>query len=220
MEILRILTYLAKKGALCRPIAITTSNLGNELGIAQQSISRWLMNTEQRGFMERKKGIRGYLVQITPKGRKYMEDIRKQLDEALYEARKIIIKGHVFDGMGEGRYYMSLHGYRDAIKKQLGFDPYHGTLNIKLKTLDECKYKEKLYGMKGIIIPGFSGNERSFGSLKCFRCEISGHDAAVILPERSHYGSDILEVISGIHLRKALGLKTGDYLKVEVFSNE
>ena len=70
MELLNILVYLAKNGALSRPIAVTTCGMGKELGISQQSVSRWLTQLERKGYTERQKGIRGHIVQITPRGRK------------------------------------------------------------------------------------------------------------------------------------------------------
>jgi riboflavin kinase len=69
--------------------------------------------------------------------------------------------------------------------------------------------------MRGVEIAGFSSGDRTFGSLRCFPCWISGIEGAVIIPERSHYGFDILEIISPKNLRKALSLNDGDEVKVE-----
>jgi riboflavin kinase len=70
--------------------------------------------------------------------------------------------------------------------------------------------------MNGIEIEGFKKNDRIFGSIKCFKCKVNDVDASIIIPERSHYGSNILEIISRFELRKKLNLKNGDEVVVEV----
>ena len=35
--------------------------------------------------------------------------------------------------MGEGSYYMSLKGYKKQFKEKLGYEPFPGTLNLKLE---------------------------------------------------------------------------------------
>lgn len=220
MEMLSILIYLAKKGALCRPVGITTSHVGKELGMSQQSVSRWLMTLEKRGYMERNKGIRGYMVQITTPGKSYMRDVKQGLEHALSATDKLIIKGRVISGMGEGQYYIGLDGYKKGINENLGFVPYPGTLNLKLKTLRECQFKERLAATKGVMVPSFTGNKRTFGSLKCFHCRLDDIYGAVIIPERSHYGNDVIEIVSSHNLREKMKLKDGNDISIEVTMNE
>ena len=52
--------------------------------------------------------------------------------------------------------------------------------------------------------------------MKAFRCRIDGVDGAVIMPKRTHYSKDVLEVIAPVSLRERLGLKDGDEVEVEV----
>src|SRR5918912_644876 len=44
----------------------------------------------------------------------------------------IDFKGTIVSGMGEGAYYMSLAGYKKQFKEKLGYEPYPGTLHVKL----------------------------------------------------------------------------------------
>ncbi len=215
METLSVLIYLARRGGLARPVAVTTSHMGKEIGMSQQSVSRWLITLEKRGLTVRKKGIRGYIVQVTPEGKRLMMQMRNGLNEVLVESNKIIIKGRLVSGMLDGRYYME-KGYGEKIRSLMGFRPYPGTLNIRLKTMDDRGYKENLTSMKGYEIPAFRGGGRTFGALKCFHCRINGVDGAVVIPERSHYGSDTLETVSAHNLREKLKLSDGDDIKVEV----
>ena len=212
MNVLDLLLYLGKKGAIGKPVNITTSRVSNKLGVSQQTISRWLITLEKDGMISRK----GSLVQIAPTGKKYLQKKRDELNKVLTESGKIVIQGEATSGMFDGKYYMGLKEYYEEINSRLGFKPYPGTLNIKLSTIDDSQFKEKLAAMKGIEISGFKKKGRTFGPVKCFPCRISEVKGAVIIPERSHYGPDILEVISPIELREKLKLSDGDLVKVEV----
>ncbi len=220
MEVLNILIYLARNGALARPIAVTTSGMGKDIGISQQSVSRWLMYLERKGYTERQKGIRGHIVRISPKGKDLMVRMRNGLIEALSGSNKFMMRGNVAPGMSEGGYYIGHEEYARKIRETLGFTPYPGTLNVRLKAMGDSHCKEKMEALEGVTIPAFRKGGRTFGALKCFPCLINGTHGAVVMPERSHYGSDILEVISAFNLRDKLKLADGDNVKVEVIGYE
>jgi riboflavin kinase len=213
MKELRILITLGKKGAIKRKIIITTTKIGKELKIPQQTVSRILTKLIKNGLITREEGIRGYLITITEKGKKLLNDFNSDFNEVFSKEKEFKIKGRVVDGLKDGKYYLALNEYRKKIKNQLGFIPFPGTLNIML---DEEESKEKLQRMNGIEIQGFKKNDRIFGSIKCFKCKVNDIDASIIIPERSHYGSDTLEIISQFELRKKLNLKNRDEIIVEV----
>ena len=214
MKELKVLLALGKKGALERNIIVTTSSLGKELKIPQQTISRVLIKLTEKELITRVKGIKGYIVSITPKGKELLQDLDITLDN-IFKHKKMIIKGIVTNGLKDGKYYLSLNEYRKRIKDKLGFEPYPGTLNIRLN-LDNGNIKERLKRMNGIEIEGFEKKNRIFGSIKCFNCEINGIKSSIIIPERSHYGSDTIEIISSYELRKKLNLKNGDEVVVRL----
>jgi riboflavin kinase len=216
METLSMLVYLGKKGAVKRFITVTTPKMGSDLGISQQSVSRWLISLERDGMIARKEGIRGYLVQITQRGLDFLHKIRQDLNEIILASKKIEMHGQVTSGMLDAKYYMGLKEYSENMKTKLGFKPYAGTLNVKLISVDDTQRKERLCAMDGIDIPGFRSGNRIFGGIKCFPCMVSGKNGAVIIPERSHYGFDTLEVISSHNLRNCLKLNDGDEVNVQV----
>ena len=213
MKELRVLLVLAEMGALEKNIVIKTSDLGNKLKIPQQTVSRILLDLIDNGLIRKVKGIRGYIVKITPEGKKLLENLKSDLDRIFKKTQEIIITGKVIDGFKDGKYYMSLSEYRKQFEKKLKFKPYPGTLNIML---DEEESKEKLKRIDDLGIEGFKKDERIFGSIKCFKCKINGIEGSIIIPERSHYGSEILEIISPFELRKKLNLKNEDEVFVEV----
>ena len=216
MDILNLLIYLGKRGALDRPVTFTTSRMGSDLGISQQSVSRWLITLEDGGLVSRKEGIRSYMVRITPKGKRMMEDRRRELSMILAESGRIEIHGKVSTGLQDGKYYIGLNEYSESIRSKLGFKPFPGTLNIKLNDIDDTECKEKLCAMEGIVIGGFRRGERIFGSIRCFGCRVNGIEGAIVIPERSHYGFDVMEIISPFNLREKLHLADGSDVKVEV----
>ncbi len=216
METLGLLLYLGKRGAINRYITVTTPHMGSELGVSQQSVSRWLITLEHDGIISRKHGIRGYLVQITPIGRRMLLEMRNELNEIIESSGKMVMRGKVTSGMLDAKYYLGIREYAEKIKSRLGFKPYPGTLNMRLNTMDDTQHKEKLCAMRGVEIPGFRKGDRIFGSVRCFPCKIAGIKGAVLIPERSHYGFEVLEIVSPHNLRQKLKLSDGDVVKVEV----
>lgn len=220
MKELKILLILAGRGALDRNITVKTADLGKTLDIPQQTASRLLIKLTKEGLITRVKGIRGYIIKITPEGKKLLQNLNFDLNSIFKKRKEIVIKGKVVDGLKDGRYYLSLNEYVKNIEKKLGFKPYPGTLNIRLTDTEDIETKERLQRMNGIEIEGFKKKGRVFGSIKCFRCKVDGIGASIIIPERSHYGSEILELISPVELRRKMKLKNEYEVLVKVNGNE
>lgn len=201
---------------MSRSVTITTSKMGNDLGISQQSVSRWLISLEEEGYIERKEGIRGYILNVTESGKNYIVETRNNINEILLESKKMRVYGVVISGMNDGKYYIGLKEYEKKLETTLGFKPFPGTLNIKLNGIESVQSKENLSSKDSMEIPGFTIGERTFGAIKCFPCSISGINGAIIIPERSHYGYDVLELVSSHNLREKLDISDGDKVEVDV----
>ncbi|RLE53544.1 MAG: riboflavin kinase [Candidatus Methanomethylicota archaeon] len=215
---LMTLYKLALLGGCWKPIFIATKDLGKVMGISQQSASRRLKELEEMKLIMREVSRRGQFVKITDKGLKVLREVYTNLKRVFSEIPKsFTIRGYVFSGFGEGAYYMSIPYYYEQFVKKLGFKPYHGTLNLKLKGIHDLEVKKLLSSLPGIEIKGFSNGRRTYGGAKCFKAKIGGVDGAVVLIERTHYGEDVMEVISPKKLRDELNLNDGDEVVVEVF---
>ncbi len=118
------------------------------------------------------------------------------------------IRGKVTTGLGEGQYYISVQGYRNQFKERLGFDPYPGTLNLKLVE----PFAQTAASL--IKIEGFRNENRTFGECRCYPVKINGIRGAIVRPERSSYPANLVEVIAPVNLRKTLCLSDGDELEV------
>ena len=205
-------------GAKERPVLITTGQLAKRLGKSQQAASKHLLELEKLGYIERMHSRAGQEIRLTEKGVNAVATLYLLLRSRLEEAPNIFeFRGSVFTGLGEGAYYMSLKGYRVQFQEKLGFDPYPGTLNLRLVSPSYRKQMEVLRRMNGIKIEGFTDGLRTYGSLKCFPALIEDVRGAVLSIERTHYDSSVLEVIAPVRLRDVLNLKDGDMVTVKVF---
>lgn len=198
---------------------VSTATLSREFGVSQQTASRVLRELEGESLITREMNHNGQAVRVTPKGRELLRDARLFIDSALSEPpEKITFTGKVTSGSGEGAYYMKQQGYLYQFRNALGCVPFPGTLNLQLSPR-EARKRDFLNSITPIFISGFRTDEREFGVLRCFRCSVGGIDGYVILPERAHHEPEFLEVISEEELKKALSLKDGDKVGVEVWQN-
>jgi len=196
----------------------TTTEIAKKLGFSQQTASRHLIELEKLGHIKRMKAARGELVQITPKGSEQLSLMYLTL-QRIFEGpkREVLIEGEVFTGLGEGAYYVSQLGYRRQFIEKLGFDPYPGTLNLKIGKQSQ-RERKLIDTYPSTTLEGFMNGTRSFGQVKCYRARLNDKvDGVVITALRTHYGEDVLEVVAPKNLREVLGLKDGDSVKVRVF---
>ncbi|MGI0048327.1 MAG: DUF120 domain-containing protein, partial [Nitrososphaera sp.] len=130
----------------------------------------------------------------------------------------IDFEGSVVSGMGEGAYYMSLEGYKKQFREKLGYEPYPGTLNIRLTDQLFMNARRELGSHPSIFVDGFGDGTRTYGWVKCYRATINGtvDNAAVLVLERTHYDDSMLEVIAPMSIKDAAGIKNGDRVKVQV----
>ncbi len=196
-------------------LKISSKELAEKIGQSVQTAARKLKELEDEGLIERMITKDGQFVVITDKGKEILYKEYVDYKKIFEDIDRILIKGKVFSGLGEGRYYVSLKGYMKQFEKMLGFKPYPGTLNIKIPR-EQMFFRAKLDEEEGILIKGFKTKERTFGDVKAFKCKINGIECAIVLPQRTHYPKDVLEIIAPVRLRDFLKLKDGDWVEVEV----
>jgi riboflavin kinase len=215
------LLKLAEMGAHRRTAKISTEYLAGKLDTSQQTASRYLIELDNKGWIKRTITPDGCLIKITDAGLKELNKLYSNLQflmEATYPP-SITLEGTVFTGLGEGAYYISQEHYRKQFIEKLGFDPYPGTLNLKFTTDYDTKARGELEGYPAIEIEGFKGEDRTFGSVKCYPVIIENKvKGALISALRSHYDASVLEIIAPVLLRKHLKLKDGHKVKVEILS--
>jgi len=215
------LLKLAEMGAHRRTAKISTEYLAEKLGTSQQTASRYLIELDKKRWIERNITPEGCLIKITEQGVKELRKLYSNL-RFLLETEyppSITLEGIVFTGLGEGAYYISKEQYRRQFIEKLGFDPYPGTLNLKLKSDYDVKTRSELEAYPAIEIEGFKNENRTYGPVKCYPVIIENKTkGALVLALRSHYDVSVIELIAPVFLRKHLGLKEGHKVKVEVLT--
>jgi riboflavin kinase len=215
-----MLYKLAEMGARNRTVKTSTKYLGEKLNLSQQTVSRRLVELEKEGWIQRTATRNGSLIRISKLGEHKLREVYQGLHAVFEEKRpvSVTIEGTVFSGFGEGAYYITRTPYRRQFVEKLGFDPYPGTLNLKIAGEYDARMRSELDTYPGVEIEGFQNKKRSYGSVKCFNAKINNKEkGAVVLALRTHYNSSVLEVIAPSYLREQLKLRDGNKVKVEVY---
>ena len=211
--------FIALQGGTRHPIHISSINLSKNLGVSQQSASRYLIKLVERGYLERRLAQGGQIVTVLNKG---ITVLRKELSEysLIFGTQKEIeMKGILETGLGEGGYYISKKGYMSQFQEKLKWKPYEGTFNLRLHD-DEVPKIEAMKAAEGILIEGFEQEGRTFGKAWVFKCSLENggeivKECAIISPKRTHYRR-VVEVISPIFLRDKLKAVDGDVFTTKV----
>ena len=124
----------------------------------------------------------------------------------------------VRSGTGEGAAFLALGWVRAAVRAQCGFDPFPGTLNVALTSSDSLARWRRILKESGVPLtapsPGACGG-------RCFPVSVAGKvRGAVVVPDVTRYGEELLEVIAPVHLRSHLGLRDGDRVQLTLLSIE
>jgi riboflavin kinase len=218
-KLLFTLFKLAELGASSRTVKVSTEYLAQKIGASQQTASRHVITLEEMEWIKRTITPEGCLIKISHQGISELKKLYSEL-RLIFESEyppSLTLEGTLFTGLGEGAYYVTKEGYRKQFIEKLGFDPYPGTLNLKLTTEYDIKTLSELEAYPAVELEGFEDESRTFGPVKCYPAIINNKaKGAAIYALRSHYGSSVLEIVSPYCLRKLLKLKDGHKVKVEI----
>ena len=218
-----ILSELLLCGAKNNFVELTTNEIAKKIKRSQQLASKELLDLEFFGCIKRNKKSKKYTIKVTERGYQQVYDHFLFLKTAVESFKHVIdFEGHIITGMGEGAYYMSLDGYKKQFKEKLGYEPYPGTLNIKLNSMLFVEAKKEMLKYPSINIEGFSDQSRTFGWVKCYPASINDSkniNSSILILERTHYDDSIIELIAPFSIKEQFSLKNGDYVKLKVNTN-
>lgn len=123
-------------------------------------------------------------------------------------------EGAVVSGVREGAYFLGLDWVRQAIRRVTGFDPYAGTLNLRLLDADALARWRKIRSEAGV--PLTPPDSESCGGRLIPALVEDQIQAAVVVPDVTRYGDEVLELIASVHLRTRLGLQDGDLVRLTI----
>ncbi len=121
------------------------------------------------------------------------------------------IDGEVTTGMGKAAFFLSQEFYTNEFKKNLGFIPFPGTLNI----IVDDKYLNDINSIKdncvNVIKP-----DAEFGAVKYIQAKLNDEiDGAIVFPAKTTHEENYLEFICEIKLRDEFNLVDGDIVSIE-----
>ncbi|MGB9131690.1 MAG: winged helix-turn-helix domain-containing protein/riboflavin kinase [Methanosarcina sp.] len=210
------LKKLALIGAVNKTIKVSSSEFQKHTGASSKTAARKLKQLEEEGLIERKIVPGGQLIKMTEKGIEILKSEYLEYSSIFSPESGILeLEGNVLTGLGEGQYYINIPGYRKQFEEKLHFIPFPGTLNVQLSEKSSV-LRNLLREIQTVRIDGFNDGERTFGGGNCYSVSIGGIKAAVISPERTHYPSDLIEIIAPVKLRDTLKLEDGDRVVIQV----
>lgn len=191
----------------------TTSmaKLAELIEVSQQSASQILAELDRNDFITRNSTAKGVTIKFTKKSINLFKNTYDILDEYFSE---FSLEGTIRKGIGEGKYYVTQSGYNKKFIEILRMKkPYPGTLNLEIDA-DYFQIVKNLFTPK--IINGFETENRSFGSLECYKCTINDAIPAwVICAKRTTHTKNIIEIISDQKIDKSKKVVSVKFIRKE-----
>lgn len=220
-----VLRLLALDGGLDGDLKVSCAGLSDRLDVSNQTVSRRLQLLEDEGLIARELVADGQWIDVSEHGERILRGEYETYRRIFEDEPTVALRGTVTDGMGEGRHYISLEGYRVQFVERLGYEPFPGTLNV---TLDEASVRRRarMEALDAIPIDGWADEDRTYGPAVCYPARAANEagdrydDAHVIVPERTHHDDDNLELIAPVKLREVLDLDGEAPIKVSVSGGE
>ena len=121
------------------------------------------------------------------------------------------INGEVTTGLGKAAYFLSQEFYSREFKKNLGFVPFPGTLNVVVNEEYLDGINEIKVNCKNLIKP-----DEGFGAVKYIEAILNDKiKGAIVFPAKTTHEENYLEFISQNKLRDELKLNDGDVVSLE-----
>ena len=124
----------------------------------------------------------------------------------------IRLLGAVVSGAGDGAFFVGLEWFRVAVRRVANFDPYPGTLNVRLSDAEALRQWRAVRDDAALSMTP-PGPEDCGGRLVPILLD-DDSQAAVVIPDVTRYGDELLEVIAPDRLRTRLGLRDGDLMSL------
>ena len=126
------------------------------------------------------------------------------------------ITGKIVSGIRKGAFFTQLDWVQEQCLEKLGFKPFPGTLNLEIAN-ENMAMIEALQAQEGIeLVPPDS----NFCSGLVFPITVEGISGAMVAPAadvRVH-AKNIIEIISHLGLKDALGVADGDWVTLTIES--
>ena len=120
MKQIQALKEIALLGGLTDDVAVSSRELGALMGTSQQSASNYILSLAEDGCIQRRMGAKKQLIRITKKGEQLLHSEYSQYQRIFGEHQsRLVLRGRVETGFGEGQYYITQKGYMGQFKREL-----------------------------------------------------------------------------------------------------
>ncbi len=227
--------HLLSNGGKDSYLEITSTQISCIINRSQQTASKIIIDLEKENLIERIKNKKKFGMKLTETGFEILQNVYDLLKISMEKShiKPMLFKGKIVTGMGEGAYYMSLEGYKKQFQNKLGYEPFPGTLNIKIEDKNYLNSRKDLINYPSIYIDGFKNSDRTFGWVRCYPATISqetrlargiaqsqatdiSNEVHVLLLERTHHNNNLIEVIGPLNIKESSNLKNGDDVVVKI----
>ena len=121
------------------------------------------------------------------------------------------IEGEVTTGLGKAAYFLSQEFYIKEFRKNCGFVPFPGTLNIVVPESYLDEINEIKNNCENLIKP-----DEGFGAVKYIKAILDDKiEGAIVFPAKTTHEENYLEFIAENKLRDELNLVDGDTVSIE-----
>ncbi|MHA1613062.1 MAG: DUF120 domain-containing protein [Promethearchaeota archaeon] len=213
-------------------IALNKSPLQEELSIpdlykflpfSQTTVSRRIIDLETQGYIKRDIGSRKSTILLTEKTYDILEHVYSNLHDLFeHKGRFDQFNGLLQSGVGEGAHYIKHPKYLQQFYQKVGFFPYFGTLNLKIRPIYSQILESRLEFFQFVDIEGFQDSSRTFGHVKCYLVQIWAENkpqtrvnGALLQIQRTSHNPYVLEFISEQYLRDFLEIQNNDKIFFE-----
>jgi CTP-dependent riboflavin kinase len=127
-----------------------------------------------------------------------------------------VLTGKIVSGIKQGAFFTQLDWVQEQCLEKLGFKPYPGTLNLEIAH-ENMAIIEALKPQEGVeLVPPDS----NFCSGFVFPITVEGISGAIVAPAENVrvHGKNIIEIISHLGLKDALGVEDGDWVTLTILS--
>ena len=121
------------------------------------------------------------------------------------------LAGRVVTGVGKGAGFTQLDWVRVQCLERCGVDPFPGTLNLTLESVEACSAWRRIRAGHGITL---NSPSPEYCNARLFPVRIAKRiSAAVVVPEVDGYPEDQVEIVAAVALREAFGIADGDVVE-------
>ena len=124
------------------------------------------------------------------------------------------LRGVVTSGLGQGAHFVSLPWVREVIHRMTGIEAYPGTLNIRLVDPSMVSAWRRIRQAPGLRLAPPAPEQ--CGARLIPAVVAPDVVAAVIVPDVTRHGDEMLELVAGVHVRSLLGLRDDDPVTLQI----